>query len=143
MIEIKRIQQESCKSNNEVHNQINEDRIPIYKQSKDVLYSKILCFYPFGNNTWSACLRILNHTQKLYHHTSNIMKYRNNVWTFRKLLHDLNLSIRLQSNHNTIYLLIFFFLTGFKYLILTGSPVSISIALNTSLYFPLPTFSII
>ena len=45
--------------------------------------------------------------------------------------------------HEHTHLRIFFFLTGFRYFMLTGSPVFISIALNTSLYFPLPTFLMI
>lgn len=65
--------------------------------------------------------------------------YRNDKRAVRQLLHNLNFS-RILNRRKQRYLRIFFFRTGFRYLILTGSPVFISMALKTSLYFPLPTF---
>ena len=70
------------------------------------------------------------------------MGYRNNARSVRQLLHNLDLSSGKSVDHAP-HLRIFFLRTGLRYLMLTASPVSISIALNTSLYFPLPTFRMI
>lgn len=67
---------------------------------------------------------------------------RENGGTAGKLLHDLDFAEVSRSGNQT-YRLIFAKRTGFRYLILTASPVWTSIPLNTSLYLPLPTFRMI
>ena len=73
---------------------------------------------------------------------AHAIPYRDNARSVRQLLHNLDLSTG-DSTARILYLRIFFLRTGLRYLMLTASPVSISIALNTSLYFPLPTFRMI